>query len=219
MPGPSLHALTWSEEQQQYELTAGGQPEHCFWRGDEPAWQSWLDKHSAFAFVGQSGRLSVLKEARSPHEELASSVNTAETRREEPRSNASYQDEQRVVLLSPKLSRPRRSTPLVERERLLSELDAVRSHPLTLVSASAGSGKTTLLSTWAALSSQLRESLKTMGDAERKGAEPVVAWLSLDELDNDPIRFWSSVIAALRTCLPNRGACPRQSAPGACHTH
>ncbi len=229
MPGPSLHALTWSEVQQQYELTAGGQPEHCFWRGDEPAWQSWLDKHSAFAFVGQSGRLSVLKEARSrgagywyayrtqdrhthkrylgptarvtfarleaaakeltgklsstplrpPHEELASSVNTAETRREEPRSNASYQDEQRVVLLSPKLSRPRRSTPLVERERLLSELDAVRSHPLTLVSASAGSGKTTLLSTWAALSLQLRESLKTMGDAERNGAEPVVAYAAL----------------------------------------
>jgi LuxR family maltose regulon positive regulatory protein len=241
--------------QQQYELTTGGQPEHCFQRGDEPAWQSWLDEHTAFAFVGQAGRLSVLKEARSrgagywyayrtqdrhthkrylgptakvtfarleaaakeltgklssaplrpPHEELASSANTAETRREEPRPNVSSQDEQRVVLLSPKLSRPRLSTQLVERERLLSELDAVRSHPLTLVSASAGSGKTTLLSTWAALSSQPQESLETMKGAERNGAEPVVVWLSLDSLDNDPIRFWSSVTAALRICLPNRG--------------
>src|SRR5437764_1250496 len=65
MPGPSPHALIWSEAQQQYELTTGGQPEHCFRRGDEPAWQSWLDEHTAFAFVGQAGRLSALKEARS----------------------------------------------------------------------------------------------------------------------------------------------------------
>ncbi len=50
-----------------------------------------------------------------------------------------------------------------------------------------------------------QERLKPRGDAERNGAEPVVAWLSLDELDNDPIRFWASVIAALRTCLPHCG--------------
>ena len=242
MPGPSLHALTWSEVQQQYELTAGGQPEHCFWRGDEPAWQSWLDEHTAFAFVGRAGRISVLKEARLrgagywygyrtqdrhtrkhyigpsvkvTFDRLEGAAKELKSRSLSSKGTANVLEDsgpnvkshigQAIALFSPKLSRPRLSTSLVERERLLSELDAVRSHPLTLVSASAGSGKTTLLSTWAALSSQLQESLKTMGDAERNGAEPVVAWLSLDELDNDPIRFWSSVIAALRTCLPNRG--------------
>jgi LuxR family maltose regulon positive regulatory protein len=255
MPGPSPHTLIWSDMQQHYELSNHGHLEHCFRRGDEPAWQSWLDEHTAFAFVGQAGRLSVLKEVRSrgagywyayrtrdrhthkrylgptarvtitrleaaakgltdklasapshpPHEELASSVNAVETRREEPRPNVSYQDEQRVVLLSPKLSRPRPSTPLVERERLLSELDAARAHPLTLVSASAGSGKTTLLSTWATPSLPPLESLERMEGAGRDGAKSVFAWLSLDSLDNDPIRFWASVMAALRTCLPKVG--------------
>ena len=44
-----------------------------------------------------------------------------------------------------------------------------------------------------------------MEGAERDRAEPLVAWLSLDELDNDQIRFWSSVIAALQIYEPNRG--------------
>src|SRR5947209_16852626 len=65
MPGPSSHTLIWSELQQHYELQTHGKPEQCFHWGDEPAWQSWLDDHTAFAFVGQAGRISVLKEARS----------------------------------------------------------------------------------------------------------------------------------------------------------
>ena len=242
MVSPSPNLVTWSEVQQHYELSIQGKPAQCFRRGDEPAWQSWLDKHTAFAFVGQEGRISVLKEARSrgagywyayrtqdrhtrKHyigpsvkvmfdrlEEAAkvlksSSLSSNRTANglEDSSPNVNSQVGQGEVLFSPKLSRPRQSTQLVERERLLSGLDAVRSHPLTLVSASAGSGKTTLVSAWAALCSQSEESLETMNGAERNGAEPVVAWLSLDSLDNDPIRFWTSVIAALRTCLPNRG--------------
>src|SRR5205814_9431918 len=65
MPSPSLNVVTWSEVQQHYELSIQGQPAQCFRRGDEPAWQSWLDEQTAFAFVGQEGRISVLKEARS----------------------------------------------------------------------------------------------------------------------------------------------------------
>ncbi len=64
MPGPSPHALIWSQAQQQYELITDGHPDHCFKRGDEPALPRWLDEHTAFAFLGQAGRLSVLKEAR-----------------------------------------------------------------------------------------------------------------------------------------------------------
>ncbi len=71
---------------------------------------------------------------------------------------------------------------LVERERLLSALDGALATPLTLLSAPAGLGKTTLLSAW----------------ASRHQAQ--VAWLSLDELDNSPTRFWVSLIAALRRC-------------------
>lgn len=92
-----------------------------------------------------------------------------------------------VELLSTKLSHPLLPSRLLARERLLHQLDAARFHRLTLLSASAGWGKTTLLSTWAT-----------------RFSFPI-AWLSLDELDNDPVRFWVSVIAALRTCLPGVG--------------
>src|SRR5581483_8678291 len=47
--------------------------------------------------------------------------------------------------------------------------------------------KTTLLSAWA------------------RQSNDHVAWLSLDEQDNDPTRFWLYVIAALRARLPAIG--------------
>ena len=48
----------------------------------------------------------------------------------------------------------------------------------------AGFGKTTLISTWAALH---------YGTTSNS---PLVAWVSLDEGDNDPIRFWRYVLTA-----------------------
>jgi LuxR family maltose regulon positive regulatory protein len=69
---------------------------------------------------------------------------------------------------------------LLQRSHLLEILDQSGSVPLTLLSASAGFGKTTLLSAWASQSTSQ------------------VAWLTLDEEDNDPTRFWAYVIAALR---------------------
>lgn len=107
------------------------------------------------------------------------------------------------VLLSLRLSPPQVPASLVKRTRLLDDLSAVFSHPLTLISASAGSGKTTLLSEWVATSKEPQASKRHL--VGRRGAEPAFAWLSLDVLDDDPIRFWASVIAALRTCLPNLG--------------
>lgn len=92
-----------------------------------------------------------------------------------------------ISLLRPKLSPPRLPMTLVERARLLAILDRALTVPLTLLSASAGSGKTTLLRAWMAHESRQ------------------VAWLSLDELDNDPTRFWVVFIAALRTCWPEIG--------------
>jgi LuxR family maltose regulon positive regulatory protein len=242
MPGPSPHTLIWSEAQQHYELSTNGLTAQCFCQEDEPAWQTWLTEHTAFAFVGQAGRLSVLKEARSrgtgywyayrtkarhtrKHylgpstkvtfacleqaakvlESRSPSGESTATGSEGSRPNAKSHPEEGFALFSPKLSRPRLSALLVERTRLLSQLDAVRSHPLTLVSASAGSGKTTLLSAWTALSSQLQQELETMEGGKRDGATSLVAWLSLDSLDNDPTRFWASAIAALRTCMSQCG--------------
>ncbi len=55
-----------------------------------------------------------------------------------------------------------------------------RWYPLTTVTAPAGAGKTMALASWAA------------AEAE------VVAWVSLDEFDNQPGAFWGYVVAALR---------------------
>ncbi|MBO0782949.1 MAG: LuxR family transcriptional regulator, partial [Ktedonobacteraceae bacterium] len=83
-------------------------------------------------------------------------------------------------LLVTKFTVPPVRSMLLQRTHLLTVLNQSRSFPLTLLSAPAGFGKTTLLSAWASQS-----------------AGPV-AWLTLDEQDNDPTRFWSYVIAALR---------------------
>ncbi|MDQ2903434.1 MAG: LuxR C-terminal-related transcriptional regulator [Chloroflexota bacterium] len=95
-----------------------------------------------------------------------------------------------MLLLQTKLVHPQLPLALVPRERLLGDLDAVSAHRLLLLSASAGSGKTTLLSTWV---------------THARASARKVAWLSLDASDNDPTRFWASVIAALRTYLPAIG--------------
>src|ERR671916_1075538 len=80
--------------------------------------------------------------------------------------------------------RPSQARPeLVARPRLTAKLEREPSRKLTLISAPAGFGKTTLLVEW------LRE---------RAGGEGWVAWVSLDEGDNDPVRFLSYLVAALR---------------------
>src|SRR5947199_2853928 len=83
-------------------------------------------------------------------------------------------------LLVTKFTIPPVRSVLLQRSHLLTVLDQSRSFPLTLLSASAGFGKTTLLSIWASQSTS------------------PVAWLMLDEQDNDPTRFWTYVIAAFR---------------------
>jgi LuxR family maltose regulon positive regulatory protein len=246
MPKPSLHTLIWSHQQQHYELHMHGQPEQCFRPGDDEAFSHWLNEHTAFAFWGQAGRLSILKEARpggtgywyayrtqdrrthkrylGPSAKVtfarleqeaqalsrSPSARREATGREGKRRASSPQVEQRGALLSLRLSPPRLPGSLVERSRLLGELDAAFSHPLTLVSAAAGSGKTTLLSAWVTTKPQVLEGVEAKLRAERREAEPACAWLSLDEPDNDPIRFWLSVIAAVRTCLPTFGEAARE---------
>jgi LuxR family maltose regulon positive regulatory protein len=81
----------------------------------------------------------------------------------------------------------------VPRPRLSERLDRGTASKLTLVSAPAGFGKTTLLTEWLAAG--------PAGPAD----ERLAAWLSLDRADNDPVSFWTYVIAALRTVAPGVG--------------
>jgi LuxR family transcriptional regulator, maltose regulon positive regulatory protein len=91
---------------------------------------------------------------------------------------------ERDALLATKLQLPRARPGLVPRPRLLERLRAGMEHQVVLVCTPAGFGKTTLLADWAR--------------CERRP----VAWLSLDEADNDPARFWRHAVAALDAVLP-----------------
>ena len=84
---------------------------------------------------------------------------------------------------------PVKSGSLISRPRLTRLLDESLKYPLTLVSAAAGFGKTTLLASW----SQAFPS-----------TTPRVAWVSLDEEDNDPRLFWTYVLTALNRQVPER---------------
>ena len=80
-------------------------------------------------------------------------------------------------------------TTLLTRPALLGRLEAGASQRLTVVVGSAGAGKSVLLSSWAA--------------TRDRG---VTSWLSCDEADADPVRFWTGFIEAPQAVAPGFGA-------------
>ncbi|BCL79890.1 LuxR family transcriptional regulator [Ktedonobacteria bacterium brp13] len=226
MSKPSLFALLWSEEHHHYELHISGQFHAHFGQKDESLWQSWLHKQTSlisFSFQGRAGRLRVVKEARlrggeywyaySTHgrkarkrylgqidrlsfthlEEVALGIAVTKTPPPSsqepllavPNASRARRNGSHIPLLETRLTPPRFSSAFIAREHLQKALDAVQEYRLLLLSAPAGSGKTRLLSAWAA------------------HAPNAIAWLSLDASDNDPARFWTSIIRALRRSSAN----------------
>ncbi len=90
-------------------------------------------------------------------------------------------------LLQTKLLVPHALSGMVDRPRIHARLDEMLQGRLTLVTAPAGFGKTTALAWW-------------VGQKQFP-----TAWLSLDAGDNDPVRFWTYVAAALRGLQPDIG--------------
>ncbi len=91
-----------------------------------------------------------------------------------------------TIILRTKLFIPPTRSNLVARPHLVSQLDQDLSRKLTLISAPAGFGKTTLICDWL--------------------QNHPTAWLSVDRDDNDPIRFFTYVAAALQRQEANLGA-------------
>ena len=85
-------------------------------------------------------------------------------------------------LLKAKLTLPPAPAMSLSRPRLLDLMSESVKRPLTLLGAPAGFGKTTLLSAW------VNETVD----------RPDVAWLGLDEDDNDPVRFFDYLRGALQ---------------------
>jgi LuxR family maltose regulon positive regulatory protein len=90
-------------------------------------------------------------------------------------------------ILATKLYMPPPRPKVVLRPNLIERLNEGLHRKLTLISAPAGFGKTTLVSEWVA------------------GCKQPVAWLSLDEGDNNPTCFLTYLIAALQTITAKIG--------------
>lgn len=88
------------------------------------------------------------------------------------------------ALLQTKLRLPPLQPKLVARPRLFEQLDGASHCRLLLLCAPAGFGKSTLLTTWL-----------------QRTTTPV-AWLALDEADDESGRFWSYLLGALDRILP-----------------
>jgi len=99
-----------------------------------------------------------------------------------------------MPILATKLYIPPSRVAIVPRPHLIERLNdgLSKGSRLTLISASAGFGKTTLVSEWIA-------TLIPSPLPLEEGLGVRVAWLSLDEGDNDLTRFLSYLIAALQT--------------------
>ncbi|MEI7769133.1 MAG: LuxR C-terminal-related transcriptional regulator [Chloroflexales bacterium] len=94
-------------------------------------------------------------------------------------------------ILATKLYNPPIQSHFVQRAALVQRLEkgVQQGKRITLVSAPAGFGKTTLISAWMAS----RDPYKPFG------------WVSLDDGDNDPVRFLIYVVAAIQKVNPDIG--------------
>lgn len=90
-----------------------------------------------------------------------------------------------MVIIETKLHIPRIRQEVVARPILNAKLDKGLECKATLITAPPGYGKTTTVSEWT-----------------RNTAVPV-AWVSLDQEDNNWIRFWMHVLAALKKAVAN----------------
>ncbi|WP_307719827.1 LuxR C-terminal-related transcriptional regulator [Paenibacillus kobensis] len=92
-----------------------------------------------------------------------------------------YNGDMTIPIVSTKLYIPPSRPKVVARPHLIQRLNEGLHRKLTLVSAATGFGKTTLVSEWLA------------------GINRPAAWLSLDEGDNDAVRFLTGLLAALQS--------------------
>lgn len=89
-------------------------------------------------------------------------------------------DEQSAILVRTKLNAPAINLKIIKRAKVLQKFEQSADYKLTLITAPAGSGKTTAAVSYLA-----------------EAALPF-AWFSVDESDNDPVRFWRYLLAAFR---------------------
>jgi LuxR family maltose regulon positive regulatory protein len=143
--------------------------------------------HPLWTLQGKRALLWYQRDSRGSRVEEAVTTHRVSAPREDSRTDAMSLTGPDLVWT--KLRPPAPRAELVPRASLVSLLQASLEGKLCLLDAPAGFGKTTLLAQWCA------------GAGLRR-----VAWVSLDEGDNDPTRFWTYVVEAIRTVEPTVGA-------------
>ena len=131
---------------------------------------------TARAFAGNH-----VSEKRSPNTSVKPPASSASTSMS-PRKALSV--DHSMALIQTKLNGPRKRNDLITSARLLDRLNAGLSGNVTLVSAPAGFGKTTLIAQWI------------------QSIDRPIAWLSLDEHDNESRVFVRSLTAAVQNAFP-----------------
>lgn len=187
---------------------------------ESAAWYQWLNSHKSFRFESASGNFTVRKEHRAENwywyayhrhhgklstaylgksenltreqlETTARAFNSsfAQSNNEFPQKTQQQESAaaQADILLITKLQVPPLPPHCVPRPILEQRLNVAMQNKLTLLSAPAGFGKTMALSAWAS------------------HCPWPVLWISLDESNNDPVSFWTYVIAALENIQAGMG--------------
>jgi LuxR family maltose regulon positive regulatory protein len=176
-----------------------------------PEWFDWLRQAQSFTFAGTDGTFTAR------HEERSGSRFWYAYRRQEGRLRKAYlgraaeltvprleqaartladtgdatpqrfQDAQFFPLIATKIALPQPGVSLVARPAVVARCLDCLERPCTVVAAPAGFGKTTLL-------------LMACDQLKARGWQ--VAWVSLEETEHDPVRFWTYALAALEGAQP-----------------
>jgi hypothetical protein len=116
--------------------------------------------------------------------ELPAGTGAAEARPSDASHRPGAHVRERDILLATKLRVPRSRPDVLVRPRLLDRVEEAAARELLLVSAPAGFGKSTLLAEWA------------------RATNRPVGWVSLDSDDNDQVRLWRYLLAAVEQVHP-----------------
>jgi LuxR family maltose regulon positive regulatory protein len=191
-----------------------------------PEWFAWLSEARSFTFASPTGTFTARHEERSGRRfwyayrqrdgalrkvYLGRTADLTLTRLEQAARDLAWASGERsrgaalpglasedawtAQLIATKIAAPQPGPALVARPLLVARCLESIERPCTIVAAPAGFGKTTLL---AVASAQLAA----------RGWK--VAWVTLEEAERDPVRFWMYVLAALDTASPGSGAAARR---------
>jgi LuxR family maltose regulon positive regulatory protein len=184
-----------------------------------PGWFAWLHEARSFTFAGSAGTFTARHEERSGRRfwyayrqrggvlrktYLGRSAGLTPQRLEQaaeilarPDSAGAWADaseESASPLIATKIAVPQPGMSLVARPAVLARCLESIEHLCALVAAPAGFGKTTLL---------------LMACAQVRDRGWKVAWVSLEESERDPVRFWMYVLAALDGATPGMSIAAR----------